>query len=49
MYRARELFDTDTLVVCIVLYALMGLAVEFGVRGTERLLLPWRRTTAVRG
>ncbi|SMO96720.1 ABC transporter permease subunit [Paracoccus laeviglucosivorans] len=42
MATAREFFQTDVIVVCLVVYALLGLAVDFIVRFLERSLLSWR-------
>jgi sulfonate transport system permease protein len=42
MNTAREMFQTDVIVVCLVVYALLGLVVDFIVRTLERLLLAWR-------
>ncbi|MET1116659.1 MAG: ABC transporter permease subunit [Comamonas sp.] len=42
MSTAREMFQTDVIVVCLVVYALLGLVVDFVVRALERLLLGWR-------
>lgn len=42
MNTAREMFQTDVIVVCLVVYALLGLAVDAVVRTLERLLLAWR-------
>jgi len=42
MSTAREFFQTDVIVVCLVVYALLGLAVDFIVRTLERVLLSWR-------
>lgn len=39
---AREFFQTDVIVVCLVVYALLGLIVDFVVRTLERVLLAWR-------
>ena len=41
---AREFFETDTIVLCLVLYALLGLIADVLVRLLERLLLSWRPT-----
>lgn len=41
---AREFFETDTIVLCLVLYALLGLLADVIVRTLERLLLQWRPT-----
>jgi sulfonate transport system permease protein len=45
MESAQELLQTNTIVVCLVVYALMGLAADAIVRGLERLLLSWRPRT----
>ena len=42
MTTAQELLQTNTIVVCLVVYALLGLAVDLLVRGLERVLLTWR-------
>lgn len=42
MNTAREYFQTDVIVVCLVLYALLGLVADLCVRGLERGLLSWR-------
>lgn len=42
MNTAREMFQTDIIVVCLVVYALLGLVVDAVVRTLERLLLAWR-------
>lgn len=42
MNNAREFFQTDVIVVCLVVYALLGLIVDFIVRLLERVLLAWR-------
>lgn len=39
---AREMFQTDVIVVCLVVYALLGLAVDLIVRLLEKVLLAWR-------
>jgi sulfonate transport system permease protein len=38
----REFYLTDQIVVCLIVYALLGLAVDFLVRLLERVLLAWR-------
>lgn len=40
--NARELFQTDVIVVCLVIYALLGLVADLFVRLLERFLLDWR-------
>lgn len=42
MNTAREFFRTDAIIVCLVLYALLGLVADFIVRFLERTLLSWR-------
>lgn len=42
MSNAREFFQTDVIVVCLAVYALLGLAVDFTVRILEKVLLSWR-------
>jgi sulfonate transport system permease protein len=42
MATAREMFQTDVIVVCLVVYALLGLGVDFTVRTLEKVLLAWR-------
>ena len=42
MSTAREMFQTDVIVVCLVVYALLGLVVDLFVRLLERVLLAWR-------
>ncbi len=42
MNNAREFFQTDVIVVCLAIYALLGLAVDAIVRLLERVLLAWR-------
>ncbi|NDZ96944.1 ABC transporter permease [Streptomyces sp. SID6673] len=42
MNTAREFFRTDAIIVCLVLYALMGLVADLIVRLLERSLLSWR-------
>jgi sulfonate transport system permease protein len=42
MNTAREMFQTDVIVVCLVVYALLGLLVDLVVRCLEKMLLAWR-------
>lgn len=44
MNQAREFFRTDVIVVCLVVYAFLGLTADLLVRALERLLLQWRPT-----
>jgi sulfonate transport system permease protein len=46
--QAAALQNTPVLVVCIVLYALLGITADLLVRTIERLSMPWRRHLAVR-
>lgn len=43
MLQAQEYFRTDILIVCVVIYALFGLATDLLVRALERRIMPWRR------
>ncbi|MBK1783718.1 ABC transporter permease [Prauserella cavernicola] len=42
MNTAREFFQTDVIVVCLVVYAILGLISDFIVRLLGRYLLSWR-------
>lgn len=44
MVQARDFLRTDVIVVCLVVYAFLGLLADFTVRSLERLLLQWRPT-----
>ncbi|WP_405773869.1 ABC transporter permease [Streptomyces sp. NBC_00859] len=44
MDQAREYYRTDVIVVCLIVYAFLGLAADAVVRTLERLLLQWRPT-----
>ena len=46
---ARQYARTDYTVLCIVLYAGLGLVFDLVIRLAERFAMPWRRYTAVRG
>ncbi|MET9531720.1 MULTISPECIES: ABC transporter permease [unclassified Streptomyces] len=46
MDQAREYYRTDVIVVCLIVYAFLGLAADVVVRTLERLLLQWRPTFA---
>ncbi|WP_434740564.1 ABC transporter permease [Micromonospora sp. SH-82] len=41
--RAKDFLQTDTIVLCLALYALLGLAIESLVRVVEWKTLSWRR------
>ena len=42
MNTAREFFQTDIIVVCLVVYAALGLLVDATIRILEKVLLSWR-------
>jgi sulfonate transport system permease protein len=42
MSNAREFFQTQVIVVCLAVYALLGLGVDLVIRLLERVLLSWR-------
>lgn len=42
MLQAQEFFKTGILVVCMIVYALLGLATDLMVRWLERMFIPWR-------
>ncbi|MEU7322797.1 ABC transporter permease [Streptomyces griseoviridis] len=44
MVQARDFLRTDVIVVCLLVYAFLGLLADFIVRSLERLLLQWRPT-----
>jgi sulfonate transport system permease protein len=46
--QASSLLQMPTLVVCIIIYALLGIGADVLVRTIERMAMPWRRHMAVR-
>ncbi|MGP4051329.1 ABC transporter permease [Streptomyces sp. 2A115] len=44
MVQARDFLRTDVIVVCLIVYAFLGLLADYIVRSLERLLLQWRPT-----
>ena len=42
MLSASQFFQSEILLVCVLLYALWGLAADVFVRALERVLMPWR-------
>jgi sulfonate transport system permease protein len=46
--QASALQNTPVLVVCIIVYALLGIFADLMVRALERSIMPWRRHLAVR-
>lgn len=43
MTSAQQYFQTDVLVVIVIIYAIWGLSVDLVVRALERVLLPYKR------
>jgi sulfonate transport system permease protein len=46
--QANSLLQIPVLVVCVIIYALLGIAADLLVRLLERYAMPWRRHSAVR-
>jgi len=46
--QANSLQQIPVLVVCVIIYALLGIAADLLVRLLERFVMPWRRHSAVR-
>lgn len=46
---AKQYYRQDYMVLCVVLYALLGLFFDLVIRLLERYSMPWRRYTTVRG
>lgn len=46
---AKQYYRPDYMVLCVVLYAVLGLCFDGFIRVLERVTMPWRRHTAVRG
>ncbi len=42
--HAREVYRVDIIILCLVIYALLGLSADLIVRLLERLLLRWRQS-----
>ncbi|MEV7010498.1 ABC transporter permease [Streptosporangium sp. NPDC051022] len=45
---AQQYYRTDYMVLCIVIYAVLGLLIDLAIRGVERLAMPWRGQVAAR-
>ncbi len=45
---AQQYFRTDYMVLCILLYALIGILIDLTIRLAERFLMPWRGQIAAR-
>jgi len=48
MNQAQNFSQTDVMVVCVLIYAVLGLAGDLLVRLVERVAMPWRRHVSVR-
>lgn len=46
MMEAKRFIRTDTIILCLVIYSILGLAIDAAVRLVEYRLLPWRRDFA---
>jgi sulfonate transport system permease protein len=46
---AKQYYRQDYMVLCVVLYAVLGLFFDLFIRLLERYTMPWRRYTTVRG
>jgi len=46
--NASAVQNIPVIVVCIILYAILGILADLFVRTLERRLMPWRRQVAVR-
>jgi sulfonate transport system permease protein len=46
--QAQSFNQTSVLVVCILVYAVLGILIDLVVRVVEWRLMPWRRQIAVR-
>lgn len=45
---AQQYYRSDYMVLCIAIYAVLGLAIDLAIRGVERLAMPWRAHLAAR-
>ncbi|MFY7069323.1 ABC transporter permease [Nocardiopsis changdeensis] len=45
---AQQYYRTDYMVLCVLLYAVIGIAIDLAIRLAERLLMPWRGHVAAR-
>jgi sulfonate transport system permease protein len=49
LLNAAQLYQqVDVIVICIAIYAVLGLSADLVVRGLERILMPWRVGVAAR-
>ncbi|RKS78862.1 sulfonate transport system permease protein [Actinomadura pelletieri DSM 43383] len=45
---AQQYYRNDYMVLCILIYALLGLLIDLAIRGLERLATPWRGQVTAR-
>jgi sulfonate transport system permease protein len=45
---AKQYYRQDYMLLCVILYAVLGLIFDLFIRTLERVTMPWRRHTAVR-
>ncbi|MER5418243.1 ABC transporter permease [Streptosporangium roseum] len=45
---AQQYYRSDYMVLCILIYAVLGLLIDLAIRGVERLAMPWRGQVAAR-
>lgn len=45
---AQQYYRNDYMVLCILIYALIGLLIDLVIRGAERLAMPWRGAVTAR-
>jgi sulfonate transport system permease protein len=45
---AQQYYRNDYMVLCILIYALLGLVIDLAIRGLERFAMPWRGQVAAR-
>ncbi|QXJ19509.1 ABC transporter permease [Actinomadura graeca] len=45
---AQQYYRNDYMVLCILIYALIGLVIDLVIRGVERVAMPWRGQVAAR-
>ncbi|WP_067468246.1 ABC transporter permease [Actinomadura macra] len=45
---AQQYYRNDYMVLCILIYALIGLLIDLVIRGVERVAMPWRVQVAAR-
>ncbi|MEU7003958.1 ABC transporter permease [Nonomuraea sp. NPDC046570] len=45
---AQQYYRSDYMVLCVVVYAVLGLLIDLAIRGVERLAMPWRAGVSAR-